>query len=294
MCMKSCAFVTTPNAWCVPRSLSLLTTNSDESTQIVGSSRIDPSFSVTNAGSMLPVAIACRERIGNHLGERAIVADRAREDVGNPLTHARVHDPVPDHALLYCAGDGTRRSHLIDRAHVEAVTTGRRLAGSRHSKRGSEYRSLDVVHRHGVSREERRHETVLDEPDHVRPRARMNQRRPGHPDRVTTAIALFDENVRHQCVVDRLLARHLTRHELELALLVAEEGAGVNVDAFQSVFGAADGDHVAFLQLAPFPDPELVVVEYERRVHPGLARHAPRTFDANVGRKIRRRKKAFR
>src|SRR4028119_1220825 len=39
MCMKSCAFVTTPNAWCVPRSLSLLTTNSLESTQIVGSSR---------------------------------------------------------------------------------------------------------------------------------------------------------------------------------------------------------------------------------------------------------------
>ena len=37
--MKSCAFVTTPNAWCVPRSFSLLTTNSDESTQIVASSR---------------------------------------------------------------------------------------------------------------------------------------------------------------------------------------------------------------------------------------------------------------
>ena len=35
MCMKSCAFVTTPKAWCVPRSFSLLTTNSDESTQIV-------------------------------------------------------------------------------------------------------------------------------------------------------------------------------------------------------------------------------------------------------------------
>src|SRR5918992_3555365 len=59
MCMKSCALVTTPNAWCVPRSLSLLTTNSEESTQIVGSSRSDPSGSVTNAGSMFPVAIAC-------------------------------------------------------------------------------------------------------------------------------------------------------------------------------------------------------------------------------------------
>src|SRR4051812_27181819 len=59
MCMKSCAFVTTPNAWCVPRSFSLLTTNSSESTQIVESSRNVPSASVTKAGSMLPVAIAC-------------------------------------------------------------------------------------------------------------------------------------------------------------------------------------------------------------------------------------------
>ena len=57
--MKSCAFVTTPKAWCVPRSLSLLTTNSSESTQIVDSSRSEPSSSVTNAGSMFPVAIAC-------------------------------------------------------------------------------------------------------------------------------------------------------------------------------------------------------------------------------------------
>src|SRR6185312_1079489 len=59
MCMKSCAFVTTPNAWCVPRSLSLLTPHTDESTQMVGSSRSETSGSVTNAGSMLPVAMAC-------------------------------------------------------------------------------------------------------------------------------------------------------------------------------------------------------------------------------------------
>src|SRR3989454_7907990 len=37
--MKSWAFVTTPYAWCVPRSRSLLTTNSVWSTQIVVSGR---------------------------------------------------------------------------------------------------------------------------------------------------------------------------------------------------------------------------------------------------------------
>jgi hypothetical protein len=40
--MKSCALVTTPTAWCVPRSLSLLTRNSLASTQMVGSSRSSP------------------------------------------------------------------------------------------------------------------------------------------------------------------------------------------------------------------------------------------------------------
>src|SRR5690606_15273894 len=44
---KSWALVMTPNAWCVPRSLSLLTTNSEVSTAIVVSGRISPSSSTT-------------------------------------------------------------------------------------------------------------------------------------------------------------------------------------------------------------------------------------------------------
>src|SRR5690606_14205969 len=59
-CMKSWALVTTPNAWWVPRSLSLVTTNSVWSTQMVSSGSGRPSgVCVWNAGSMLPTAIAC-------------------------------------------------------------------------------------------------------------------------------------------------------------------------------------------------------------------------------------------
>src|SRR5881397_2468765 len=58
--MKSWAFVTTPYAWCVPRSRSLLTTNSVWSTQIVVSGRSSSGVDAsTKAGSMLPTAIAC-------------------------------------------------------------------------------------------------------------------------------------------------------------------------------------------------------------------------------------------
>src|SRR2546426_1807728 len=51
--MKSWAFVTTPYAWCVPRSRSLVTTNSVWSTQIVVSGRRSSGDGAsTNAGSM--------------------------------------------------------------------------------------------------------------------------------------------------------------------------------------------------------------------------------------------------
>src|SRR5205809_234816 len=58
--MKSCALVTTPYAWCVPRSRSLLTTNSVWSTHTVVSGRTPSGVAAsTKAGSMLPTAIAC-------------------------------------------------------------------------------------------------------------------------------------------------------------------------------------------------------------------------------------------
>src|SRR6266550_651379 len=60
----------------------------------------------------------------------------------------------------------------------------------------------------------------------------------------------------------------------------------MDVNAFGSILGAADSDHVALLQPPPFPDPEPVVVQHECGVHPGLAWHPPRTLDADVGRKI--------
>src|SRR5437660_5014446 len=114
----------------------------------------------------------------------------------------------------------------------------------------------------------------------------MDECRSRDPNGVPAAVALFDEDVRHQRIVDGLLARYLARHELELAFLVAKKRAGVDVNAFAAIFGAADCDHVALVQLATLPDPESVGIQYQRRVHPWLARHAPRALDSHVSGKI--------
>src|SRR5207253_6527936 len=78
--------------------------------------------------------------------------------------------------------------------------------------------------------------------------------------------------------------------ELELAFLIAQERRRVYVNALAAVFLAADRDHIALFQTAAFSDPESVIVEDERGVHPRLARHQPRTTDLDVGREIRRGK----
>ena len=168
--MKSCAFVTTPNAWCVPRSFSLLTTNSDESTQIVGSSRSVPSGSVTKAGSMLPVAIAC-SAVAMRIAIVALIAcafiascasaisfitpgsgpSSRIEPVSTngTLCTTHVHDPVRDHAFATAPRSSPPRA-LVDRAHVEAVTARRGFPGARHPESRAEDRQLDVVHGHRV------------------------------------------------------------------------------------------------------------------------------------------------
>ena len=46
-------------------------------------------------------------------------------------------------------------------------------------------------------------------------RARVHERRPRDPDRIAAALLLVDQHARHVRVVDRLLARHLARHEGE-------------------------------------------------------------------------------
>ena len=90
---KNWQSVTSPNAWCVPRSISLVMVSMLLSTQMI----------CTEAGSRFPVATECSvvatmmarptpgirrphrvlraDHVGDDIGQRAVVADAAREHV---------------------------------------------------------------------------------------------------------------------------------------------------------------------------------------------------------------------
>ena len=158
--------------------LSLLTTNSVWSTQIVVSGSGAPRW-VWNAGSMFPTAIAWSAVATKIAPVARTVCSRmascaARVSVMTPGSgpSSRIEPastkgirwvtsacmiPLPDQARLDRRLDRARGAHLVDRAHVQAVTRRRRLAAVGHAERRAVDRRLDVVDRDGVARQHRLH-----------------------------------------------------------------------------------------------------------------------------------------
>src|SRR5688500_2530639 len=73
-----------------------------------------------------------RQRVGNHLGQWSVVADRPGQDERHLSHDARVHDAVLDDPLLHRLRYRAGRAHLVDRPHVQPVTNGQCFARLTH------------------------------------------------------------------------------------------------------------------------------------------------------------------
>ncbi len=128
---------------------------------------------------------------------------------------------------------------------------------------------------------------LADEPGHVVARARVHQRRARDPDGVAASVALRNEQAGHLRVVDRLLARDLAAHEVELAFGVTEERRRVHEDPLAAVFSGADGDHLAALYPPTLTRPDIAfLVQQQAGVHARLPRHLPLPAHLHVGRQV--------
>ena len=107
----------------------------------------------------------------------------------------------------------------------------------------------------------------------------MNERRSRHPDRISAAIALIDENLRHQRVVDRLFARNLARHEPEFVFVFLDwQNGRLHVDAFAAIlrcFRPRSGLRASTRR--PSLHPHFSVAVENRATHPCAARAASST-----------------
>src|SRR5438552_3195780 len=122
--------VTMPSAWWLPRSASFVTTAWLMSTQNVS----------TQAGRMLPTAMAWSVDAGDDIGQRPVVADRAGEHERDRLADALVHHAARDVPAFDGRRDRPAAPDLVDDAQVVAVPVlGRHARIDGDAERGAQH-----------------------------------------------------------------------------------------------------------------------------------------------------------
>ena len=98
------------------------------------------------------------QHVGDHVGERAVVADRPGEHVLDPVADAFVHHPAAEDPRLDRGPDAPGGADAVDRAHVQLVAglDGQALLQTQ-PERGAEELGLDVVGGQPVAGEEHLH-----------------------------------------------------------------------------------------------------------------------------------------
>ena len=231
------------------------------------------------------------ERVGEHLGERTVVSDRARQDVANLLPHQRLHDAALHEPAAHRRLDRPRAAHGVDRPHVQRVSPLDPFPRARHPQRGAENRRLEIVHRHRVPAQEGAHVAVLDEPHHVFAGPRVHEGGADDPHDAPAPVLLFTEQLREDGVVDGPLARHFGLHEPELvgAVPPAEEPLGVDEDALAAVLSRCDRNLVVLAHLARLRGDQLAPGRlHDHTIHARQARPPPRPVHLHVGRQVAR------
>lgn len=93
--------------------------------------------------------------VGDDVGERAVVADAAAEDVVDAVLHAVVHDARFEDAFFDGWADAAGAADAVDRAEVMLVARFDNVAFFElHAEAGGKERLFDVVRRKRVAREQ--------------------------------------------------------------------------------------------------------------------------------------------
>ncbi len=187
--------------------------------------------------------------VGDDIGERAVVADAAAEDVVDVVLHAVVHDARIEDAFFDGGADAAGAADAVDRAEVVLVARFDDVAAFElHAEAGGEERLFDVVRGEGVAREQDFEIAFADQFAEVFAAAAVNDG--GATDEQGFAFAFGAEELLGD-LADRdvlgLFRRNRAIHELEavrlaLALGWEDADAGVADDDFVAEFGVEHRD----------------------------------------------------
>ena len=106
------------------------------------------------------------EGIGDHVGKRPVVANRACQDKLHALFDAAIEDAPLHHPLLNGLVNAAGLSDRIDRSQMMLVTfAGANVFVQVDAQRRAKERAFDIVHRQTVAREQNLDEFIFDQLD---------------------------------------------------------------------------------------------------------------------------------
>src|SRR5437773_10903599 len=97
------------------------------------------------------------------------------------MFQARAHDPASERSIFHSVANSTGRAHEVDRAHMIFVSSiGKRAVFEIHPKGSTKERTLDIVNRERISRDDEVNVSAFDHPLEIFGRAVVHDRRAGY------------------------------------------------------------------------------------------------------------------
>ena len=215
-----------------------------------------------------------------HIGKRTVVADGAREHIGDIVPDERLHDARADVVLLDIVLYSARFADKVYRVQVMVVPV-RDIVLCVYvlPEPGVEQIALEVVRREGVARKERVAVAVVDERLHggagvVVEHAGGTQ----HPDYLAV-VSVVAQNIIEAVVVAGIRSfaalSHPERERLIDAVLRGGETVRVNEDAVPAVVRAVDDYLVALFYVPHLNGVGHAVFYHDGAVHAAASEHLP-------------------
>ena len=218
--------------------------------------------------------------VGDHIGNRSVVADRAGENDRNLLAVGFVHDAAREDAGVDRGLDPAERADPIDRAQVVHVPLFHgKGVGQVHAERRPEELRLDIVGGQRVSGEQRVDEAVSDQTFQVFAGARVDDRRTADeqdPFALFVRALQFARDFGDQRFLG-LLARNGRGHEFKDLL------APRPLNRMRANAGVPHDDRLAGQNVGRRDRSRTTLVDDDRTVH--LRKHdgKPATIDSHLG-----------
>ena len=218
--------------------------------------------------------------------KRAVIADRAAQNVGHTVFFAAVDDAVVDFFFADKVGDAAVMAHTVDGFQMIVVAVG--LGNMRVDilpQRSAQVRAFQIMRGQRVAGQNGVDIAVFDQTAHGCARVTVKGEGRAHDPHDFAVLAVMAQHFVQLVVILRIggfAAAAAAEGEYILVRGFLAETVGMQIDAVLAVFGSANQHLLAFFQQAEFLDHNPAVFKHGHAVHAAFFRQQPLTIHLHL------------